>query len=92
LDSWDRFRLDVVDRVFTEFGAKSGRPPRDPHVYVWAMVVGGIPRVVHYAPETGTPGIRADHLELIARRLFGEEAAPRVLARIREAGGLILDL
>jgi hypothetical protein len=78
--------------VFVETGAKSGRPPNDPHTHAWATVVGGVPRVVHYAPQRGALGIRADHLEHIARRLFGEEAAPRVLQRIREEGGLILDL
>ena len=92
MDSWDHFRLDVVDRVFVAAGAKSGRPERDPHTHAWANVALGVPRIVYYAPEKGAPGIRADHLEHIARRLFGEQAAPRILQRIREEGGLILDL
>lgn len=92
MDSWDHFRIDVVDRVFAAAGAKSGRPERDPRAHVWATVVDGVPRIVYYAPEKGAPGIRADHLEHIARRLFGEAAAPRILQCIREEGGLILDL
>lgn len=92
MDSWDHFRLDVVDRVFVEAGAQSGNPERDPHAHAWATVVSGVPRIAHYAPLRDAPGIRADHMEHIARQLFGDQAAPRILQRIREEGGLILDL
>ena len=92
LDGWDRYRADVVHRVFVSAGAVPFRLPDDPAAYAWTTVLGGVRRVATFSPEQGRSGVRADQLELLARRLFGEEAAPRILQRIREEGGLILDL
>lgn len=92
MDEWDRFRPEVVHRVFVDAGAEPIRSAHDPAAYAWTTVLGGVRRIATYSPEKAHPGIRADQLELIARRLFGEQAAPRILQRIREEGGLILDL
>ncbi len=75
-----------------ESGAEPIRLSRNPSSHAWTTVLGGVRRIATFSPEKGRAGIRADHLELIARQLFGEEAAPRILQRIREEGGLILDL
>lgn len=92
MDEWDRFRPDVVHRVFVSAGAQTIRLADDPAAYAWTTVLGGVRRIATYSPEKERRGIRADQLELIARRLFGEQAAPRILQRIREEGGLILDV
>ncbi len=81
-----------MDRVFVQSGARAFRPETDPEAQAWATVRGGMTQIVFHRPEKGLLGIRADHVELMARELFGEQAAPRILQRIREEGGLILDL
>jgi len=92
VDDWDRFRPDVVHRVFVASGAAPVRLTGDLSGYAWTTVVRGVRRVATYTPEKDRRGIRADQLELIARRLFGEEEAPRIIRRIRDEGGLILDI
>ena len=91
MDEWDRYRVEVVHRVFVGAGAEPIRLTDDPATYAWTTVLGDVRRIATFTPEKGRAGIRADQLELIARRLFGDEA-PRILERIRDEGGLILDI
>lgn len=88
MSAWDRYGLEAVDDVFRELGALSARPPDDPEAYAWATTKGSVPRIASYAPERGMDGIRADHVEHIARRLGFD--TQRVFRMLDERGGKIL--
>ena len=64
------------------------RPPYDPESHVWATTTHGVPRIMSFAPEPGIEGIRADHVELFARRLGFD--VQRVFRMLKERGGKIL--
>ncbi len=88
MPDWDRFRLEAVDEVFRELGALSARPPGDPGACAWATTKAGVPRIASYAPDRGMDGIRADHVEHMARRLGFD--LPEVFRLLDERGGTIL--
>ena len=90
MQEWERYRPEVVDAVFQEMGAKSSRSKSDPESYAWGRMVDAVLRLASFTQEAGIQGVRADHLEVLARRLDFDSA--EVFRRVKTKGGQIIDI
>ncbi len=87
MNGWDRYRVDVLNDVLVELGAKS-EPDLPPGTWAWAREHDGHLQFISWSDAPDTPGIGENLVEEFARKLGLNRHKVMELVRVR--GGRIL--